>query len=82
MVTSNTSARLAANKKRMNFLIFSKIFLPSFIAVTMVAKLSSIIMRSATSRLTSLPLIPIATPTSAAFRAGASLTPSPVTATT
>jgi hypothetical protein len=31
---------------------------------------------------TSVPLIPIANPTSAFFRAGASLVPSPVTATT
>src|SRR5688572_203765 len=54
---------------------------PSSTARTMVAKLSSSRTRSATSRLTSEPRRPMATPTSDRFSAGASLTPSPVIAT-
>src|SRR6266540_3122645 len=54
---------------------------PSSMAATMVAKLSSISTRSATSRETSLPRSPIATPTSERLSAGASFTPSPVIAT-
>ena len=46
----------------------------------MVEKLSSIKIISAASRATSLPRLPIATPISAFFKAGASLTPSPVMA--
>ena len=48
----------------------------------MVAKLSSARTTSAASLAASVPLLPIATPTSARFSAGASLTPSPVIATT
>ena len=55
---------------------------PSSIAATIVAKWSSSRTRSAASRATSLPLAPIATPTSASRSAGASFTPSPVIATT
>jgi len=51
-------------------------------ALTIEAKLSSITMISAACLATSVPVIPIANPTSAFFRAGASLVPSPVTATT
>jgi len=54
---------------------------PSSIAATMVAKLSSSRMMSADSLATSVPEMPIAMPTSAHFSAGASFTPSPVTAT-
>lgn len=46
------------------------------------AKLSSIKMISAAYLATSVPVIPIENPTSAFLRAGASLVPSPVTATT
>ena len=46
------------------------------------AKLSSIKIISAADFATSVPVIPIAKPTSAFFKAGASLVPSPVTATT
>jgi hypothetical protein len=49
--------------------------------ITTLAKLSSIIITSAASLATSFPAIPIATPISAFFKAIASLTPSPVTAT-
>ena len=55
---------------------------PSSMADTMVEKLSSVRMRSAAPLATSVPERPIAQPMSAAFRAGASFTPSPVIATT
>ena len=48
----------------------------------MVAKLSSVRIMTAASLETSVPVIPMATPMSAALRAGASFTPSPVMATT
>ena len=48
---------------------------------TMEAKLSSMRIMSAASLLTSLPEMPMASPVLAFFRAGASFTPSPVTAT-
>lgn len=57
-------------------------FLPHLTAYTILAKLSSIIIISAAYFATSVPAIPIANPTSALLRAGASLVPSPVTATT
>ncbi len=55
---------------------------PSSIVFTIVVKLSFSKTMSATSFVASVPFIPIAMPTSACFRAGASFTPSPVTATT
>lgn len=51
-------------------------------ALTIEAKLSSIRIISAAYLATSVPVIPIANPTSAFFKAGASFVPSPVTATT
>ena len=51
-------------------------------ASTMVAKLSSVRVISAAPFATSVPVIPIAQPISAAFNAGASFTPSPVMETT
>src|SRR4029453_14744699 len=48
----------------------------------MVAKLSSVRIMTAASLDTSVPVMPMATPMSAALRAGASFTPSPVMATT
>ena len=56
-------------------------FRPFFTAWTMVAKLSSVRTMAAASLATSVPVMPMATPMSACFRAGASLTPSPVMAT-
>jgi hypothetical protein len=50
-------------------------------AAVIEAKLSSASTISAASLVTSVPLIPIATPTSAFLRDGASFTPSPVIAT-
>ena len=55
---------------------------PSSIAATIVAKLSSVSTIVDASRATSVPERPIATPMSARRSAGASLTPSPVIATT
>jgi len=54
---------------------------PSSMARTTELKLSSVRIMFEASLATSVPLIPIATPISARLRAGASLTPSPVTAT-
>ena len=56
--------------------------LPSLTADTMVEKLSSVKIKSEAPFATSVPDCPIAQPISAAFKAGASLTPSPVIATT
>lgn len=60
------------------FWMLSKSRLPSRMADTIEAKLSSVRTMSAASLLTSLPFRPMATPTSAPFNAGESLTPSPV----
>ncbi len=62
--------------------MLAKIPRPSRIACTMVAKLSSARIIFAASLVTSVPVSPIAMPMSADFSAGASLTPSPVIATT
>jgi hypothetical protein len=62
--------------------MFAKIPRPSSTAAMMVAKLSSASTMSAAALDTSVPVMPIATPMSAVFNAGASLTPSPVIATT
>ena len=56
-------------------------FLPQITALTIELKLSSRRMIDAASLATSVPVIPIAKPTSAFFRAGASFVPSPVNAT-
>ncbi len=66
----------------MNFRMFAKIDRPSSIAATIVAKSSSARTMSDASFETSVPAMPIATPMSAVFSAGASFTPSPVIATT
>ena len=65
----------------MEFLILLYIFLPFSTALTIVEKLSSVSITEAASLDTSVPVIPMATPISACFNAGASLTPSPVIAT-
>lgn len=57
-------------------------FQPQIIALTIDSKLSSRRRMSAAYLATSVPYIPIAKPISAFFSAGASLVPSPVTATT
>lgn len=65
-----------------NFLIQSKIFLPYLIAVMILPKLSSRRIMPAAYLATSVPAMPMAKPISAFFKAGASLVPSPVMATT
>ena len=65
-----------------DFCRLPKMRLPKRMPRTMDAKLSSTSTRSADSRATSVPRAPMAMPTWAAFRAGASFTPSPVMATT
>lgn len=57
-------------------------FLPHITAFTIELKLSSRRIIAAAYLATSVPEIPIANPTSAFFKAGASFVPSPVTATT
>jgi hypothetical protein len=57
-------------------------FLPHKTAFTIELKLSSSKIIAADSLATYVPAIPMANPTSAFFKAGASLVPSPVTATT
>ena len=76
------SPPLTGSRNMMAFLRLSYTARPARTASAMVAKLSSASTISAASFAASLPLPPIAMPTSARFRAGASLTPSPVIATT
>jgi len=78
---ATTSARLELSKYRTNFWILSYCRRPSSTALIIVAKLSSRRIVSDAPFATSVPRIPIAIPTSAFLRAGASLTPSPVMAT-
>ncbi len=65
----------------MNLRMLSKIRRPSRTAFTIVAKSSSRRIMSDASLETSVPVMPMATPMSARFSAGASFTPSPVIAT-
>ena len=76
-----TSPMFDESRKRRNLRMLAKIPRPSRTALTIVAKLSSARIMSAASLATSVPVMPIATPMSAALSAGASLTPSPVIAT-
>ena len=62
--------------------MFSKMTRPWRTAETIVAKLSSPRIMFEASLVTSVPVTPMAMPMSAVFSAGASLTPSPVIATT
>mmetsp|Transcript_1209 Transcript_1209/g.4791 ORF Transcript_1209/g.4791 Transcript_1209/m.4791 type:complete len:272 (-) Transcript_1209:2861-3676(-) len=77
-----TSPMLLDTRYRMTLLTLALIARPSPIALTMVAKLSSARTMSDASLATSVPVMPIARPTSASLSAGASFTPSPVMATT
>ena len=61
--------------------MLAKIERPSRTAGTIVAKLSSARIMLAASFVTSVPVMPMATPMSADLSAGASFTPSPVMAT-
>ena len=80
--TTIISLMLVPSKKPTTFFMLSYMPLPSLTASTMVAKLSSVKVISAALLATSVPVIPIAQPISAAFKAGASFTPSPVMDTT
>ena len=80
--TATISPMFVPSKKPIAFFMFAYMPLPSLTASTMVAKLSSVSVISAAPLATSVPVIPIAQPISAAFSAGASLTPSPVIDTT
>mmetsp|Transcript_50994 Transcript_50994/g.84528 ORF Transcript_50994/g.84528 Transcript_50994/m.84528 type:complete len:285 (+) Transcript_50994:864-1718(+) len=76
-----TSPMLEEIRYRMNALVFMKMALPSSTAETIVEKLSSASTMSAAVLATAVPE-PMATPMFAFLSAGASLTPSPVIATT
>ena len=78
----STSLMFVASRNCIDFRIFEYILRPSSTAATMVAKLSSASIMSATFLVTSVPVMPIPMPMSADFMAGASLTPSPVMAVT
>ena len=80
IINKATSPTFEHNKCKTNLQILSYIRLPSSIALTMDAKLSSVKTISEASFATSLPFNPIAIPTSAFFKLGESLTPSPVIA--
>ena len=60
---------LAVNWNCKNFLMLSYIFLPQTTALTMLEKLSSSKIIAAARLATSVPVIPIAKPTSAFFKA-------------
>ena len=76
------SVKLLDKLYKILLITLSYILLPSFTAVVIVVKLSSSKITSATPLVTSVPLLPIPTPTFASLIAGASFTPSPVIATT
>merc|ERR1719480_64888 len=78
---SDRAAILVLNWNLRKFRMLIKIDLPSSMAERIVEKSSSSRMTSAASLHTSVPVTPIATPTSALLTATPSLTPSPVMAT-
>jgi hypothetical protein len=80
--TMNIAQTLTASWNYKNFLTLSKTLLPYLRATTIEVKLSSKRTISAAALATSVPVIPIAKPTLDFFKAGASLDPSPVMATT
>ena len=79
--TVKTSPTLELSRYRRNLRMLSKMPRPSRTASTMVLKLSSARIILALCLVTSVPVMPIATPMSAVLTAGASFTPSPVMAT-
>lgn len=82
MKAMNKATTFTVNWNCKNFLMQSEIFLPYLTAVKILLKLSSKRIIPAASFATYVPAIPIANPISAFFKAGASLVPSPVIATT
>lgn len=81
IIVTETATIFTVSWNWMNLRIESYIFLPQSTALTIELKLSSIKIIAAASLATEVPLTPIAKPTSAFLKAGASLVPSPVTAT-
>ena len=79
--THKMPAILPDNRNCTALRIFRYTFRPFATALIIVAKLSSVRIMDAASLETSVPMIPMATPMSAFFKAGASFTPSPVMAT-
>ncbi|KAG0549504.1 hypothetical protein BDA96_01G261800 [Sorghum bicolor] len=77
-----SAATLTVSWNWMNFWMLLKTQRPHLVAVTTVSKLSFMITMSELSLATSVPWMPMDRPTSASLSAGASLVPSPVTATT
>mmetsp|Transcript_31673 Transcript_31673/g.77667 ORF Transcript_31673/g.77667 Transcript_31673/m.77667 type:complete len:335 (+) Transcript_31673:1239-2243(+) len=75
------AVRLTVSWNCRNLQMLSYTHRPHLTAMTMDAKLSSITMMSAAFCATCVPVCPMAKPTSARLSAGASLVPSPVTAT-
>jgi hypothetical protein len=73
---------VARKQVQTNLRILPKMARPCSMVTTMVENASSLSTMSAASRATCVPRCPMATPMSAFFNAGASLTPSPVIATT
>ena len=76
------SDMLHTSRKYTSLRMLEKMLRPSSTASIMVENLSSVRIIRAALLETSVPFLPIAMPTSAALSAGASLTPSPVIATT
>mmetsp|Transcript_8943 Transcript_8943/g.20556 ORF Transcript_8943/g.20556 Transcript_8943/m.20556 type:complete len:238 (+) Transcript_8943:1388-2101(+) len=79
-ITIATKLTVSWNCRNLQMLSYTQ--RPHLTAITIELKLSSIRMMSDASLATSVPAIPIEKPTSAFLSAGASLVPSPVTATT
>ena len=82
MSIDSTSLIFVARRNCIDFLMLEYMRRPSSTAETIVAKLSSASIMSATFFVTSVPVMPMPTPMSADLIAGASLTPSPVMAVT
>ncbi|ANB11090.1 hypothetical protein AWJ20_3886 [Sugiyamaella lignohabitans] len=81
MNVNRTAVTLTVNWNWRNFLTASLTVRPHLMALTILPKLSSMRITSDASLATSVPAIPIEKPISASLSAGASLVPSPVTAT-
>ncbi len=79
---TSPSPKLVGRVHVMNLTRLSQTPRPSSTAASMLAKLSSVSTIAAASLATSVPPCPMAMPMSACLSAGASLTPSPVIATT
>ena len=79
--TASMPAAFPDKRNFIAFLMLAYMLRPLSTDLIIVAKLSSVRIMEAESFATSVPVMPMATPTSALFSAGPSLTPSPVIAT-